>query len=77
MRKQNESKSKAEKSNAPPYKPHLISAKEEENGNNEEIKDDITGVKNLSGDEFDKKFEMMLVCLLYINFGINSWQPST
>ncbi len=66
MRKPSKSKSKAEKSNAPPYKPRLVSSKEEENGNNEESKDDISGVKNLGGDEFDKKFEMMMVCLLYI-----------
>ena len=55
-------KGKVEKSNA--GKTRLTSAKEEDPGVNDESKEDITGVKNLAGDEFDRKFEMMLVCLL-------------
>jgi hypothetical protein len=42
----------------------LASAKDEDPGANDEGKVDISGVKSLAGDEFDRKFEMMLVCLL-------------
>lgn len=62
--KKNKDKGKVEKSNAGNYKPRLASAKEEDPGANDENKEDVTGVKNLAGDEFDRKFEMMLVCLL-------------
>lgn len=52
-------KTKPDKSNVSNYKPRLASAKEEEPAGNDETKED----DGLSGDQFDIKFEMMLVCL--------------
>jgi hypothetical protein len=66
IRKPNK-KAKAEKSNAGKNKARLTSAKEEEPAANDEGNSDIGVVKNLGTDEFDRKFEMMLVCLLNIN----------
>ena len=56
-------KAKAEKSSAGKNKSRLASAKEEAN---DESNNDM--LVNLGGDEFDKKFEMMLVCLLIYIF---------
>ena len=63
MRKRNKKTPKAEKQNAGNYKTRLASSKEEEPTGNNESKVDVVAVGNLGGDEFDKKFEMMLVCL--------------
>ena len=73
MRKGKKNKGKVEKSNAGNYKPRLTSAKEEETGAiNDESREDVAGVKNLAGDDFDRKFEMMLVCLLIFVYVLGS-----
>lgn len=60
MRKPSRHKPKVDKPSVG-HKPRPPSSKEEDQQPNEEVKKDMGGLKNLDGDEFDRKFENMLV----------------
>ena len=60
MRKPGKHKPKSDKPSAA-QKHRPPSYKEEGQQPNEEVEKDLSGIKNLGGDDFDRKFENMLV----------------